>query len=115
MPHSLRVSAHVGHSKRVANLERELEETRVELVALHLARIFEREESAAHAKSVRRTLHHSNAAVANLRHDLEVQSGNASVLREINNFISEQLEISEGTKDHLEQALTNAQGQLETK
>jgi hypothetical protein len=30
----------------------------------------------------------------------------------MNDFLHEQLEISEGTKDHLEQSLTNVQGQL---
>jgi nucleosome binding factor SPN SPT16 subunit len=34
--------------------------------------------------------------------------------REMNNFIREQLEISEGAKDHLKQALADAQEQLET-
>ncbi len=51
--------------------------------------------------------------MANLRRDLEVQGGNASVLQEMNNFIREQLEISEEAKDHLEEALIEAQGQLE--
>jgi hypothetical protein len=53
-------------------------------------------------ESMRSTLHHSNAVVANLRHDLEVQRGNVSVYREMNNFIHKLLEIFEGAKDHLE-------------
>jgi hypothetical protein len=32
----------------------------------------------------------------------------------MNDFISEQLEISEAAKDHLEQTLAEIQGQLET-
>jgi hypothetical protein len=80
MPLSLRVSVPVGRSERVANLERELKEARAELVALRLARVSERE-SAARVESMRRTLHHSNAAVVNLRLDIEAQKGNVSVLR----------------------------------
>jgi hypothetical protein len=59
-------------------------------------------------------LHHSNAAMANLRRDLEAQRGNVSTLRPMNDFIREQLKISEATKDHLEQILAETQGQLET-
>uniref|UniRef100_A0A2N9EZZ7 DUF7745 domain-containing protein n=1 Tax=Fagus sylvatica TaxID=28930 RepID=A0A2N9EZZ7_FAGSY len=59
-------------------------------------------------------LHQSNAAVANLRRDLEVQRGNVSTLRVMNDFTREQLEISEAAKDHLEQTLAETQGQLET-
>uniref|UniRef100_A0A2N9GQI2 DUF7745 domain-containing protein n=1 Tax=Fagus sylvatica TaxID=28930 RepID=A0A2N9GQI2_FAGSY len=81
--------------KRVAVLERELEEARAELSSLRLARASEREESATRVESMRSTLHHSNAAVANLRRDLE-------------------LEISEAAKDHMEQTLAETQGQLET-
>jgi hypothetical protein len=110
MPPSFQVPASTGHPGRVADLERELEEAWAELVALHLARVSEREESAARVESMRSTLHHSNAAVANLHHDLEVQRGNVSVYREMNNFIREQLEISKGAKDHLEQALADTQG-----
>uniref|UniRef100_A0A2N9FVU9 DUF7745 domain-containing protein n=1 Tax=Fagus sylvatica TaxID=28930 RepID=A0A2N9FVU9_FAGSY len=87
---------------------------RPELATLHLARVSEREESAAHVESMRHTMHHSNAAMANLRRDLEAQRGNVSIYREMNNFIREQLEISEGAKDHLKQALADAQEQLET-
>ena len=114
VPPSLRVLAPTGHSRRVADLERELDEACAELVALCLARVSERE-SAARVESMRRTLHHNNAAVANLCLDLETQRGNVSVLQEMNDFLHEQLEISEGTKDHLEQSLTNVQGQLEAK
>uniref|UniRef100_A0A2N9I3T8 DUF7745 domain-containing protein n=1 Tax=Fagus sylvatica TaxID=28930 RepID=A0A2N9I3T8_FAGSY len=64
-------------------------------------------------ESSRRLGQSCNAAVANLHRDLEVQGGNASVLQEMNNFIREQLEISEEAKDHLEEALIEAQGQLE--
>jgi chromosome segregation ATPase len=110
---SLRVSAPTGQPGRVADLDRELEEARAELAALHLARVSKREESAARVESMWSTLHHSNAAVANLRRDLEAQRGNVSAYREMNNFICEQLEISEGAKDHLEQALAETQGQLE--
>uniref|UniRef100_A0A2N9IKL4 DUF7745 domain-containing protein n=1 Tax=Fagus sylvatica TaxID=28930 RepID=A0A2N9IKL4_FAGSY len=92
---SLRASASTGQSERVAVLERELEEARAELSSLRLARASEREESATRVESMRSTLHHSNAAVANLRRDLE-------------------LEISEAAKDHLEQTLAETQGQLET-
>jgi hypothetical protein len=114
VPPSLRVSAPAGCSERVANLEKELEEAQTELATLHLARVSEREESAAHVESMRHTMHHSNAAMANLRRDLEAQRGNVSIYREMNNFIREQLEISEGAKDHLKQALADAQEQLET-
>jgi hypothetical protein len=114
VPPSLRASASAGRSERVVDLERELEEARTKLVALRLARVSEREESAARVESMRRTMHHSNAAVANLRRDLEAQRGNVSAYREMNNFIREQLEIFEGAKDHLEQALADAQEQLET-
>uniref|UniRef100_A0A2N9JBR7 DUF7745 domain-containing protein n=1 Tax=Fagus sylvatica TaxID=28930 RepID=A0A2N9JBR7_FAGSY len=60
------------------------------------------------------TLHHNSVAVANLRRDLEVQRGNVSTLRTMNDFIREQLEISEAAKDHMEETLTETQGQLET-
>ena len=52
--------------------------------------------------------------VANLRRDLEIQRGNVSTLRTMNDFIREQLEISEAAKDHMEETLTETQGQLET-
>ena len=113
MPHSLQASASTSRSERVADLERELEEAWTELAVLRLARAYEREEFAAHVESMRSTLHHNNAAVANLRRDLEAQRGNVSTLRAMNVFICEQLEISKGAKDHLEQALTGAQEQLE--
>jgi hypothetical protein len=111
---SLRVSAPTGQSERVIVLERELEEARAELASLRLARASEREESAARVESMRSTLHHNSAAVANLRRDLEVQRGNVSTLRTMNDFIREQLEISEAAKDHIEETLTETQGQLET-
>uniref|UniRef100_A0A2N9I882 Aminotransferase-like plant mobile domain-containing protein n=1 Tax=Fagus sylvatica TaxID=28930 RepID=A0A2N9I882_FAGSY len=81
VPPSLRVSAPTGQPGRVADLERELEEARAELAALHLARVSEREESAARVDLCR-----------------------------VPCII---LEISEGAKDHLEQALAETQGQLE--
>uniref|UniRef100_A0A2N9HXX2 DUF7745 domain-containing protein n=1 Tax=Fagus sylvatica TaxID=28930 RepID=A0A2N9HXX2_FAGSY len=84
---SLRASPPTGQSGRVAVLERELEEARTELSSLCLARASEREESAARVESMRSTLHHNSVAVANLRHDLE---------------------------DHMEETLTETQGQLET-
>uniref|UniRef100_A0A2N9GKD1 Uncharacterized protein n=1 Tax=Fagus sylvatica TaxID=28930 RepID=A0A2N9GKD1_FAGSY len=59
-------------------------------------------------------LHHNSVAVANLRRDLEVQRGNVSTLRTMNDFIREQLEISEAAKDHMEETLAETQGQLET-
>ena len=114
VPPSLRASTSTGQPERVAVLERELEEAQAELASLRLVRASEREESAARVESMRSTLHHNNAAVANLRRDLEVQRGNVSTLRAMNDFISEQLEISDATKDHLEQTLTETQGQLET-
>uniref|UniRef100_A0A2N9G964 DUF7745 domain-containing protein n=1 Tax=Fagus sylvatica TaxID=28930 RepID=A0A2N9G964_FAGSY len=92
---SLRVSASTGQPERVTVLERELEEARAELASLRLARASEREESAARVESMRSTLHHNSVAVANLRRDLE-------------------LEISEAAKDHMEETLTETQGQLET-
>ena len=107
---SLRVSASTSQSKRVTILERELEEARAELVSLCLTRVSERQESAARVESMRSTLHHNNAAVANLRRDLEVQRGNVSTLRTMNDFIREQLEISEAAKDHMEETLTETQG-----
>ena len=65
-------------------------------------------------ESMRSTLHHNSVAVANLRRDLEIQRGNVSTLRTMNDFIREQLEISEAAKDHMEETLTETQGQLET-
>ena len=73
VPHSLWASASTGQSERVAVLERELEEARAELASLRLVRASEREESAASVESMQSTLHHSNAATANLRRDLEAQ------------------------------------------
>uniref|UniRef100_A0A2N9I3X0 Uncharacterized protein n=1 Tax=Fagus sylvatica TaxID=28930 RepID=A0A2N9I3X0_FAGSY len=73
VPSSLRASTSASQSERVVDLERELEETRAELASLRLVRASEREESAARVESMRSTLHHSNAAVANLRrrpHDI---------------------------------------------
>ena len=102
VPSSLQASASTGQSERVAILERELEEARGKLASLRLVRASEREESAARVESIRSTLHHNNAIVANLRRDLEVQRGNVSTLRAMNDFISEQLEIFEAAKDHLE-------------
>uniref|UniRef100_A0A2N9H9R8 DUF7745 domain-containing protein n=1 Tax=Fagus sylvatica TaxID=28930 RepID=A0A2N9H9R8_FAGSY len=87
---SLRVSASTGQSGRVAVLERELEEARAELSSLRLAKASEKEESAARVESMRSTLHHNSVAVANLRRDLEA------------------------AKDHMEETLTETQGQLET-
>jgi hypothetical protein len=111
---SLRVSASTGQFEKVTVLERELEEARAELSSLRLTRASEREESAARVESMRSTLHHNSVAVANLRRDLEVQRGNVSTLQTMNDFIREQLKISEATKDHMEETLTETQGQLET-
>ena len=107
---SLQASVPIGHSKRVAVLERELEEARTELSSLRLAWASEREESATRVESMRSTLHHNSVAVVNLRRDLEVQRGNVSTLRTMNDFIREQLEISEAAKDHMEETLTETQG-----
>jgi chromosome segregation ATPase len=112
--HSLWVLASTDQPERVTVLERELEEARAELSSLRLARVSEREASAARVESMRSTLHHNSVAVANLRRDLEVQRGNVSTLRTMNDFIHEQLEISEAAKDHMEETLTETQGQLET-
>uniref|UniRef100_A0A2N9FKT6 DUF7745 domain-containing protein n=1 Tax=Fagus sylvatica TaxID=28930 RepID=A0A2N9FKT6_FAGSY len=68
---SLRVSAPTGQSERTVVLERELEEARAELASLRLARASEREEFVARVESMRSTLYHNSAAVANLRRDLE--------------------------------------------
>uniref|UniRef100_A0A2N9IG89 DUF7745 domain-containing protein n=1 Tax=Fagus sylvatica TaxID=28930 RepID=A0A2N9IG89_FAGSY len=68
-------------------------------------RASEREASAARVESLRSTLHHNSVAVANLRRDLEAQRGNVSTLRTMNEFIREQLEISEDAKDQLEETL----------
>ena len=111
---SLRVSASTGQSERVTVLERELEEARAELVSLRLARISEKEEYAARVESMRSTLHHNSVAAANLRRDLEAQRGNVSTLRAMNEFIREQLEISEDAKDQLEETLAETREQLET-
>ena len=81
MSRSLRVSASTGQSERVTVLERELEEARAELVSLRLARISEKEESAARVESMWSTLHHNSVAAANLRRDLEAQRGNVSTLQ----------------------------------
>uniref|UniRef100_A0A2N9GLP8 DUF7745 domain-containing protein n=1 Tax=Fagus sylvatica TaxID=28930 RepID=A0A2N9GLP8_FAGSY len=94
--------------------ERELEEAQTELLSLRLARASEREASAARVESLRSTLHHNSVAVANLRRDLEAQRGNVSTLRAMNEFIREQLEISEDAKDQLEETLAETREQLET-
>uniref|UniRef100_A0A2N9J7Y8 DUF7745 domain-containing protein n=1 Tax=Fagus sylvatica TaxID=28930 RepID=A0A2N9J7Y8_FAGSY len=112
--HSFQVSASTGQSERAVVLERELEEARAELSSLRLARASEREESAARVESLRSTLHHNSVAVANLRRDLEAQRGNVSTLRVMNEFIREQLEISEDAKDQLEETLAETREQLET-
>uniref|UniRef100_A0A2N9H4M1 DUF7745 domain-containing protein n=1 Tax=Fagus sylvatica TaxID=28930 RepID=A0A2N9H4M1_FAGSY len=111
---SLRVSASTGQPERVTVLERELEEAQTELLSLRLARAAEREASAARVESLRSTLHHNSVAVANLRRDLEAQRGNVSTLRTMNEFIREQLEISEDAKEQLEETLAETREQLET-
>uniref|UniRef100_A0A2N9HIZ5 DUF7745 domain-containing protein n=1 Tax=Fagus sylvatica TaxID=28930 RepID=A0A2N9HIZ5_FAGSY len=111
---SLRVSASTGQPERVTALERELEEAQTELLSLRLARASEREASAARVESLRSTLHHNSVAVANLRRDLVAQRGNVSTLRTMNEFIREQLEISEDAKEQLEETLAEAREQLET-
>ena len=70
-PPSLQVSALDNHLGRAAALERELDETHAELAILCITRVSERE-SAARVESMQCTLHHCNAAVANLDLDLEV-------------------------------------------
>jgi hypothetical protein len=52
VPPSLRASASASQSERVADLERELEETRAELASLRLVKASEREESATCVESV---------------------------------------------------------------
>uniref|UniRef100_A0A2N9H6H1 Aminotransferase-like plant mobile domain-containing protein n=1 Tax=Fagus sylvatica TaxID=28930 RepID=A0A2N9H6H1_FAGSY len=111
---SLRVSASTGQPERVTALERELEEAQTELLSLRLARASEREASAARVESLRSTLHHNSVAVANIRRDLVAQRGNVSTLRTMNEFIREQLEISEDAKEQLEETLAEAREQLET-
>uniref|UniRef100_A0A2N9IJZ4 DUF7745 domain-containing protein n=1 Tax=Fagus sylvatica TaxID=28930 RepID=A0A2N9IJZ4_FAGSY len=111
---SLRVSASTGQPERVTALERELEEVQTELLSLRLARASEREASAARVESLRSTLHHNSVAVANIRRDLVAQRGNVSTLRTMNEFIREQLEISEDAKEQLEENLAEAREQLET-
>uniref|UniRef100_A0A2N9GPM9 Uncharacterized protein n=1 Tax=Fagus sylvatica TaxID=28930 RepID=A0A2N9GPM9_FAGSY len=111
---SLRVSASTGQPERVTVLERELEEAQTELLSLRLARASEREASAARVESLRSTLHHNSVAVANVRRDLVAQRGNVSTLRTMNEFIREQLEISEDAKEQLEETLAEAREQLET-
>uniref|UniRef100_A0A2N9IRP3 Uncharacterized protein n=1 Tax=Fagus sylvatica TaxID=28930 RepID=A0A2N9IRP3_FAGSY len=111
---SLRVSASTGQPERVTVLERELEEAQTELLSLRLARAAEREASAARVESLRSTLHHNSVAVANVRRDLVAQRGNVSTLRTMNEFIREQLEISEDAKEQLEENLAEAREQLET-
>uniref|UniRef100_A0A2N9GTM9 DUF7745 domain-containing protein n=1 Tax=Fagus sylvatica TaxID=28930 RepID=A0A2N9GTM9_FAGSY len=107
---SLRVSASTGQPERVTALERELEEAQTELLSLRLARASEREASAARVESLRSTLHHNSVAVANLRRDLVAQRGNVSTLRTMNEFIREQLEISEDAKEQLEENLGRGSG-----
>uniref|UniRef100_A0A2N9GJV7 DUF7745 domain-containing protein n=1 Tax=Fagus sylvatica TaxID=28930 RepID=A0A2N9GJV7_FAGSY len=72
------------------------------------------EASAARVESLRSTLHHNSVAVANVRRDLVAQRGNVSTLRTMNEFIREQLEISEDAKEQLEENLAEAREQLET-
>uniref|UniRef100_A0A2N9GWE7 DUF7745 domain-containing protein n=1 Tax=Fagus sylvatica TaxID=28930 RepID=A0A2N9GWE7_FAGSY len=81
-------------------------------ISLHWAS--EREASAARVESLRSTLHHNSVAVANVRRDLVAQRGNVSTLRTMNEFIREQLEISEDAKEQLEENLAEAREQLET-
>uniref|UniRef100_A0A2N9HG54 Aminotransferase-like plant mobile domain-containing protein n=1 Tax=Fagus sylvatica TaxID=28930 RepID=A0A2N9HG54_FAGSY len=81
-------------------------------ISLHWAS--EREASAARVESLRSTLHHNSVAVANIRRDLVAQRGNVSTLRTMNEFIREQLEISEDAKEQLEENLAEAREQLET-
>uniref|UniRef100_A0A2N9HHT3 DUF7745 domain-containing protein n=1 Tax=Fagus sylvatica TaxID=28930 RepID=A0A2N9HHT3_FAGSY len=68
------------------------------------------EASAARVESLRSTLHHNSVAVANLRRDLVAQRGNVSTLRTMNEFIREQLEISEDAKEQLEENLGRGSG-----
>uniref|UniRef100_A0A2N9HAF7 Uncharacterized protein n=1 Tax=Fagus sylvatica TaxID=28930 RepID=A0A2N9HAF7_FAGSY len=91
-----------------------LRRLRTELLSLRLARASEREASAARVESLRSTLHHNSVAVANVRRDLVAQRGNVSTLRTMNEFIREQLEISEDAKEQLEENLAEAREQLET-
>uniref|UniRef100_A0A2N9H3J5 DUF7745 domain-containing protein n=1 Tax=Fagus sylvatica TaxID=28930 RepID=A0A2N9H3J5_FAGSY len=111
---SFRDGPHRGGLRGVTVLERELEEAQTELLSLRLARASEREASAARVESLRSTLHHNSVAVANLRRDLVAQRGNVSTLRTMNEFIREQLEISEDAKEQLEETLAEAREQLET-
>uniref|UniRef100_A0A2N9IIX0 DUF7745 domain-containing protein n=1 Tax=Fagus sylvatica TaxID=28930 RepID=A0A2N9IIX0_FAGSY len=109
------VSASTGQPERVTVLERELEEARAELSSLRLARASEREASAARVESLRSTLHHNSVAVANLRRDLEaLREGTSLLFVTMNEFIREQLEISEDAKDQLEETLAETREQLET-
>uniref|UniRef100_A0A2N9FXF0 Uncharacterized protein n=1 Tax=Fagus sylvatica TaxID=28930 RepID=A0A2N9FXF0_FAGSY len=87
---------------KLVSLYRELEEAHVII------------KSAARVESLRSTLHHNSVAVANLRRDLVAQRGNVSTLRTMNEFIREQLEISEDAKEQLEETLAEAREQLET-
>uniref|UniRef100_A0A2N9FQP1 DUF7745 domain-containing protein n=1 Tax=Fagus sylvatica TaxID=28930 RepID=A0A2N9FQP1_FAGSY len=80
-------------------------------VSLHCLR---EKASAARVESLRSTLHHNSVAVANVRRDLVAQRGNVSTLRTMNEFIREQLEISEDAKEQLEENLAEAREQLET-
>uniref|UniRef100_A0A2N9H2Z3 DUF7745 domain-containing protein n=1 Tax=Fagus sylvatica TaxID=28930 RepID=A0A2N9H2Z3_FAGSY len=91
-----------------------LRKAQTELLSLRLARASEREASAARVESLRSTLHHNSVAVANVRRDLVAQRGNVSTLRTMNEFIREQLEISEDAKEQLEENLAEAREQLET-
>uniref|UniRef100_A0A2N9HRX5 DUF7745 domain-containing protein n=1 Tax=Fagus sylvatica TaxID=28930 RepID=A0A2N9HRX5_FAGSY len=91
-----------------------LRRLQTELLSLRLARASEREASAARVESLRSTLHHNSVAVANIRRDLVAQRGNVSTLRTMNEFIREQLEISEDAKEQLEENLAEAREQLET-
>uniref|UniRef100_A0A2N9F241 DUF7745 domain-containing protein n=1 Tax=Fagus sylvatica TaxID=28930 RepID=A0A2N9F241_FAGSY len=111
---SLRVSASTGQPERVTVLERELEKAQTELLSLRLARASEREASAARVESHAEYLASQQCGGGNLRRDLEAQRGNVSTLRAMNEFIREQLEISEDAKDQLEETLAETREQLET-
>uniref|UniRef100_A0A2N9IUG9 DUF7745 domain-containing protein n=1 Tax=Fagus sylvatica TaxID=28930 RepID=A0A2N9IUG9_FAGSY len=85
------------------------------LVSRSLRVASEREASAARVESHAEYLASQQCGGGgNLRRDLEAQRGNVSTLRAMNEFIREQLEISEDAKDQLEETLAETREQLET-
>uniref|UniRef100_A0A2N9F0S6 Uncharacterized protein n=1 Tax=Fagus sylvatica TaxID=28930 RepID=A0A2N9F0S6_FAGSY len=103
VPPSLRVSATTGQSERVTDLERELEEARVELATLRLARASKREEFAARVESMqshphdivalRRALDESEASLTAARTSIGAMRVQISVLQGDNAVLLTEMDL----------------------